>query len=140
MKVSGPLLRPSVMKEAPGHFAIDLPPNACSLQYAWRPSNPVVVGLRSYSPKAERAAEVDGEAGEDDTKKKENERRMNFSFAVAEMIAMAPHTKQLLLQVSAASLCGFNAASVRRQGLVFSPSFICCPLLGVWCGAAVKYA
>eukprot|EP00904_Undaria_pinnatifida_P001042 jgi/Undpi1/10939/HiC_scaffold_3.g01465.m1 len=52
-----------------------------------------------YSPKAERvSAGGDGEVGEDDAKKKENERRMNFSFAVAEMIAMAPHTKQLLLQ------------------------------------------
>lgn len=29
----------------------------------------------------------------------ENERRVKFSYAVAEMIAMAPHTKQLLLQV-----------------------------------------
>ncbi|CAM9251051.1 unnamed protein product [Laminaria digitata] len=52
-----------------------------------------------YSPKAEQdAKEGDGEVGEDDMKKKEDERRMNFSFAVAEMIAMAPHTKQLLLQ------------------------------------------
>lgn len=30
---------------------------------------------------------------------KEDERRMKFSFAVAEMIAMESHTKQLLLQV-----------------------------------------
>lgn len=88
----------------------------------WRQSNPIVVGLRSYSPKAERdAAEGDGEVGADDIKKKEDERRMNFSFAVSEMIAMAPHTKQLLLQASSASFYGFDAGSARdSEGFPFS--------------------
>lgn len=31
--------------------------------------------------------------------KQEHERRMKFSYAVAEMISMSPHTKQLLVQV-----------------------------------------
>lgn len=75
--------------------------------------------MRSYSPKAERdAAEGDGEVGADDIKKKEDERRMNFSFAVSEMIAMAPHTKQLLLQASAVSFHGFDTGSERDSELV----------------------
>ena len=42
-----------------------------------------------------------GEAGASDVlQAQEDERRMKFSYAVAEMIAMPPHTKQLLLQVS----------------------------------------
>lgn len=41
-----------------------------------------------------------GQAGGDATLlSQEDERRMKFSYAVAEMIAMPPHTKQLLLQV-----------------------------------------
>lgn len=51
-----------------------------------------------YSPEAKKEAS-DGEAGADDLQAQEDERRMKFSYAVAEMIAMAPHTKQLLLQV-----------------------------------------
>lgn len=34
----------------------------------------------------------------------ENERRMKFSYAVAEMISMPAHTKQLLLQVQRTKL------------------------------------
>lgn len=46
----------------------------------------------------------------------ENERRMKFSFAVAEMIAMAPHAKQLLVQVTliALHLGAFCALHVLR--------------------------
>lgn len=44
---------------------------------------------------------LDGESAGDDLAKqaKEDERRMKFSYAVAEMIAMESRTKQLLLQV-----------------------------------------
>ena len=59
----------------------------------------------SYSPKARNGvfggAGEAGEAGASDVlQAQEDERRMKFSYAVAEMIAMPPHTKQLLLQVS----------------------------------------
>lgn len=44
---------------------------------------------------------LEGESAGDELAQqaKEDERRMKFSFAVAEMIAMESHTKQLLLQV-----------------------------------------
>ncbi|CAN0123965.1 unnamed protein product [Ascophyllum nodosum] len=56
-----------------------------------------------YSPKAKNGvfggAGEAGEAGASDVlQAQEDERRMKFSYAVAEMIAMPPHTKQLLLQ------------------------------------------
>lgn len=56
-----------------------------------------------YSPKANIGDEgAAGEVARDDdlqAQADENNRRMKFSYAVAEMISMAPHTKQLLLQV-----------------------------------------
>lgn len=57
--------------------------------------------LQRYSPKVKRDEGLEGESAGDDLAQlaKEDERRMNFSFAVAEMIAMESHTKQLLLQV-----------------------------------------
>lgn len=57
--------------------------------------------LFRYSPKAKDAAFGGaGQVGGDATLlSEEDERRMKFSYAVAEMIAMPPHTKQLLLQV-----------------------------------------
>ncbi|CAN0259910.1 unnamed protein product [Ectocarpus sp. 6 AP-2014] len=53
-----------------------------------------------YSPKVKRDEGLDGESAGDDLAKqaKEDERRMKFSYAVAEMIAMESRTKQLLLQ------------------------------------------
>lgn len=45
----------------------------------------------------------------------ENERRMKFSYAVAEMISMDPHTKQLLLQVC-------TAGSNKNSGQCICPS------------------
>eukprot|EP00752_Nemacystus_decipiens_P009077 g8104.t2 len=53
-----------------------------------------------YSPKVKRDEGLEGESAGDELAQqaKEDERRMKFSFAVAEMIAMESHTKQLLLQ------------------------------------------
>lgn len=54
-----------------------------------------------YSPKVKRDEGLEEESAENELAQqaKEDERRMKFSFAVAEMIAMESHTKQLLLQV-----------------------------------------
>lgn len=66
--------------------------------------------------------------------KKEDERRMNFSFAVAEMIAMAPHTKQLLLQVRVASLPVFLRRFSAKTATSLPSSFSCfgCALFDTW--------
>ncbi len=51
--------------------------------------------------KRDEGLDDEGESAGDDLAQqaKEDERRMKFSFAVAEMIAMESQTKQLLLQV-----------------------------------------